>query len=336
MKTKEIHEKSKFSQIFSKAIETLPFQRLRIYHLYLLGWRNIEIAEELQIPAKQVSLLLYHARKQIKDFIQKNYGYSIEDVHQAIISLQKENPEQLSDFFFLKYSITRDAKQEEQKIEPLKKIELIGEVKDACIQAGYENKDIFRVAELLEFPFSDEEKSELREQLEEYKASQEGFEKLVSTQINFETIREEINLKPPDFPPTPDPLWETAIRVLKSVAGSLIIEWGTDWKPVFAEAHLPVAKTRGQDVPSTHEKIERRRLTKGVLAGAEVEITPANRLVIRLKRRPSEGSQLRFVDKEGQIVELPVIQPLDRFGQAIYDLADISELPPFELEIQEP
>ena len=186
---KETSDRNEFGEIFSKAIESLTSQQLRVYNLHLLGWMNQDIAEELQIGVDQVSIALYEARGKVRDFL-KEQGYSSGGSHQEILFLQKQDLDLLSEILISKRATAAREEISEQNTEHSAVIVRIGHLKDACIKAENMSKNILRFAELLGSTLSEGYKEELLGQLAEYQAAQDGLEKSPPAGVDFDTLWE--------------------------------------------------------------------------------------------------------------------------------------------------
>ena len=218
----------------------------------------------------------------------------------------------------------------------MKKQLTIEELKQEFIKAKQdESLDCpVRIEDFLLPHLSESEKQELRVDLEQWIAGEEEFVKSVRSSIDLSELwRERIapGLMNMLSSPEQDDLWETAIQILRSASGKVFKFMSVPWLEGPLTSEGVTLSAGGRIVPSTG-KAEIYRLTKGPLAGTEMRLED-DRLLIDLKQRPPEGSQLRLVDRNGQTVKLPVIYELDTTGSIIYDLSGVSELPPFEIQL---
>ena len=170
----------------------------------------------------------------------------------------------------------------------------------------------------------------IKQRLQRWEKSVSGSEEYRKT-FDFDAVFRKILNRISQETTNSDDLWERAIHILKSVSGDLFkLEFGSLYERKKAAAAGTLSA--GKHIVSSNERAEVYRLTTGPLAGTEVRLE-GDRLLIDLKQRPPEGSQLRLMDRNGQIVKLPVIYELDATGSIIYDLSGVSDLPPFEIQL---
>ena len=218
----------------------------------------------------------------------------------------------------------------------MKKQPTIEELRELFIKAKQdESLDCpVRIGNFLSPHLSESEKQKLRKDLEEWVACEEEYVKSAKSSIDLDKLwRERIAPGLVDMLSSPeqDALWETAIQILKSASGKVFKFMSVPWLEGPLTSEGGTLSAGGRIAPNT-ERAEIYRLIKGPLVGTEMRLE-GDCLLIDLKRKPPEGSQLRLVDRNGQTVKLPVIYELDTTGSIIYDLSGVSELPPFEIQL---
>ncbi len=177
-----------FDKIIAQAMETLTTLRREVYTLHLYGWMNREIEERTGLRFEHVCEQLYEGKKDTKNFIRQNYHYSPKKVHQEIVDLQRNDPEFFKDMVKFRWVCRKKAAGKGSPATAT-----IGDLKDRYIEARRAELNV-TIDDYLTFELPKNEKHELREQLEEYEAAQEGLERLVNARIDFEAFRQRLRL----------------------------------------------------------------------------------------------------------------------------------------------
>ena len=176
-----------FNTLLMEAVNLLTPLQLKVYRLHLLGWMNEEIADELSVKLEDIAVILFKARRCIKEFFQDKDKYTSKKVHQELTSLQQQDINLLTQTLLSERSDAVGGTQVPQDEESETLIKL-GKIKDASIKASQVHKSLFVTAEFLSLNLPEEYQEELIEQLEEYQAAREGMKKSASTDTNFEDL----------------------------------------------------------------------------------------------------------------------------------------------------